>query len=534
MFLTRIVRISGILLLAVNIMLAQDWLAVFGDVSSGNIVALDTQTDLVQSAILASSFQPASFMAITPDAKSAFVALAVGSKILIVDTAGNPIGLGPTISVQNVPVGTAITPNGQTAYVCNLVNGTISVIDVPSQTVTQTISTGLLPGIYGIAITPDATKAYVTNRNNNLVNIIDLPANTVRSSTITVGTAPSQIAVTPNGAFVYVANLGSNNMTIISTQLDSVVGAFSTGTNSGLVAISADGTKVCSIGISDFIIYNILEHNLIHIPITLPSFFGGFALAITPDSKKAYFCYSHLSDLVGVVDLSSHVISSIPLGGYVGQYDSLAITPDQAPTARFTSSVVGNLVTFDASTSSTPTGEIGSYAWDFGDGKLRTIDKPVISHIYKHFSHPYKVTLVVTNSAGTSEKITFTGQTVSNNGGPSARVTHHVGPTIIARPRRFKAAPFVHDNGRKLYLHTRWKKSPTASVARYKIFAYHKHIATVKAKNDFKKVIQLHPHSLHTKHLSKKYRNYLHNKYRIRAITHDNEKSDVNKIDVIQ
>jgi hypothetical protein len=38
----------------------------------------------------------------------------------------------------------------------------------------------------------------------------------------------------------------------------------------------------------------------------------------------------------------------------------------------------------------------------------------------------YKVTLTVTDAAGTSTRRVFTGQTVSRNGGPQAKVVHRI------------------------------------------------------------------------------------------------------------
>ena len=48
-----------------------------------------------------------------------------------------------------------------------------------------------------------------------------------------------------------------------------------------------------------------------------------------------------------------------------------------------------------------------------------TASGPTVAHTYAR-GGSYAVTLTVTDSAGTSINRVFTGQTVSNNGGPSA------------------------------------------------------------------------------------------------------------------
>ena len=67
----------------------------------------------------------------------------------------------------------------------------------------------------------------------------------------------------------------------------------------------------------------------------------------------------------------------------------------------------------------------GQVHWNFGDGNTLETSSPVVTHTYL-FSGIYTVTLTVTNSAGTSTTLTFTGQTVSNNGGPSAQTSQTV------------------------------------------------------------------------------------------------------------
>ena len=112
-------------------------------------------------------------------------------------------------------------------------------------------------------------------------------------------------------------------------------------------------------------------------------------------------------------------VSPLPYG--------VSITPDQAPTAAFTTSINGSTVFFDGSFSSSPVGSIASYAWNFGDGTANTTTIPTISHIYGR-GGSFTASLTVTNTAGTSTTTVFTGQMVTNYGQPRATVTHSVSP----------------------------------------------------------------------------------------------------------
>jgi PKD repeat protein len=105
----------------------------------------------------------------------------------------------------------------------------------------------------------------------------------------------------------------------------------------------------------------------------------------------------------------------------------IAVTPDQGPVAAFTASPAPHAspTKFNAGASHDPDGQIVKYAWSFGDGTRASSATPTISHAYKQ-AGKYHVTLTVTDNAGASTTVVFTGHQVLLNGTPAAGVTHTV------------------------------------------------------------------------------------------------------------
>ena len=100
------------------------------------------------------------------------------------------------------------------------------------------------------------------------------------------------------------------------------------------------------------------------------------------------------------------------------------MTPDQAPVAAFSaiSGAPGAPTVLNASASTASDGVPATYTWAFGDGATASSPGPVILHTFAA-AGSYPVTLTVTDDAGCSTALVFTGQTAYCNGGPSARVT---------------------------------------------------------------------------------------------------------------
>ena len=81
---------------------------------------------------------------------------------------------------------------------------------------------------------------------------------------------------------------------------------------------------------------------------------------------------------------------------------------NQPPVASFTYSpenpIVGEEITFDASSSYDPDGEIVTYSWDFGDGNTIAIEDKVMTHVYAEAGN-YAIMLTVTDDGGLTASI---------------------------------------------------------------------------------------------------------------------------------
>lgn len=154
----------------------------------------------------------------------------------------------------------------------------------------------------------------------------------------------------------------------------------------------------------------------------------------------------------------------------------VAITPDQAPLAKFKPHIAqaGQPSFFDATESTTPSGTIILYSWNFGDSQEQETSEPTVSHIYD-VPGKYSVQLTVTNSAGTStvpfvsvysfENNTLGSYSVTleNNGGATAEQTKEIS-VGVGSPREFQGQ--VRGGANVLT----WKAPLGGGVVSYRIY----------------------------------------------------------------
>ncbi len=384
-------------------------------------------------------------IAITPDGQTAYVAQNATNTIVPVNLTTGAVG--SLIDLAQEPTGIATTPDGRTVYVVTggeqIGGGDVVPIDTATDTAGAPIYAGLVPT--AIAIAPDGQTAYVVNQISDSLTPIDLATDKAESSIFPL-TSPyngdtelAGIAITPDGQTAYVVNdrwLSSTPNEVVPVDL--ATGKAGTPIQLGDPQGTPLNIAIAPNGLSAYVTEIVLEsgHGSAVVPIDLttgvagaPIYLGNqrgktlvvnpWAVAITPDSHTAFVADEGVG-WVTPINLATNSAEPSIRTGY--KSEALAIAPDQAPVAAFSVqvAVAGFQSTFDATTSTSPTSPIATYQWGFGDGTGLTSSAPVVHHIYSH-SGRYFVTLTVTDQAGTSTAQVFTGQTMSNNGGPQAR-----------------------------------------------------------------------------------------------------------------
>lgn len=438
--------------------------------------------------------------AITPDGQKAYVAnsdntvTVINLATLTTTTLSNPaFGF-------NTPQTIAITPDGSKAYVTNFTGNSVTVINTSNDTLNT-----LIPGVFfgiGIAITPDGSTALVATTNS--VTKIDLATNSVSIITSPNFNNTTDIAVKPNGATGYITDLGNNNIVPIDLTTFTLEAPINAHSPTFLIAINPSGTKAYATTLGTTVsVINLTNNTYVNSILGFPSssgvitisnnpfadailgFAGSSGVAFTPSGAKAYVTDIVSSDVYPILVQTN--TPQPPILGFLNPV-FVVVIPDQAPTASFifTTAATGSSTIFDASSSTSPDGFIASYAWDFGDGTTEVTTSPIISHVYTS-SGSFTVILTVTNSQGTSTFQTFTGKTVSNNGGPSAQLSQLL-DIIPSPPTNFieKLIKEEFATHTDYIIRLTWIPSSDPNVIGYKLFRNGVLIATIPASGPFK------------------------------------------------
>jgi len=363
------------------------------------ITPIDTATNTLGTPITGITLLQA--IAITPNGATAYVTRGAFGVTPINLATKTP---GATIPVEQAG-DIAITPNGAMAYVTDAPDSIVTPINLATNTPETPIT---VVGAGAIAITPNRSTAYVTSEGVGVVTPINLATNTPETPIPVAGLPPAAdeplaIAITPNGATAYltsgqVPNFidGPGAVTPINTATNTAGTPIPVGTNPGNIAITPNGLTAY-----------VASFGCVPPPPSLPPNPNPCPM---PDPTD---------DIVTPVNTATNTPGATITVGLVPT--GIAITPDQAPVAHLsvTPSEPGQPTGFEASASTVAFGTIASYAWNFGDGSAATTSTPTTAHTYTT-PGPYTATVTETDSAGTSTIQVFTGQTMSNNGGPSA------------------------------------------------------------------------------------------------------------------
>jgi YVTN family beta-propeller protein len=281
--------------------------------------------------------------------QNAYIPNSEDNTVSVISLASNTVIA--TIPVGTTPQITAVSLDGTTVYIGNTGSNSVSVINTTSNTVTATISLGFSPA--GICVSPNGRKLYVTNQANNSVRVINTLTNSVITN-IPVGDEPKGITITPNGKKIYVTNFVGGTISVIDSTTNAVSAtilyfgfpygicmhpdgtkAYATNTGSGVaqintstdyisytlsvpeytnqVAISASGTRMCSISALNNSA-TIIDPNPIYPLYTANVSNGPSGVDLSPDGSKIYVT-SLFGNFVKVIStLTYETIATIPVG----------------------------------------------------------------------------------------------------------------------------------------------------------------------------------------------------------------------------
>ncbi len=397
-------------------------------------------------------------VAMTPDGKHLYVGGAnggigtVGRFIVAADGSLSAAAGVPTQTGMGPLTGIAVTPDGTRLYVLQTVNNEF----IRGFSVGANGSLSAIPGASaslgnpaGIAVTPDGQRLYVSQNNTDQIRGYTINADGSLAQLVNSpfpleagANFANQIAITPSGTHLYVTgtnaphtisafSIAANGSLSLVTGgpfpagVTSPAGVWITPDGKGLYTASADSANVAAFTLGAGGIPSPLG--------AVASAGAGSGLASTPDSKRLYVApVLPQTNATGYDIGATGALSLIPGGplnaGVDSQYpQSMAITPNQGPTAAFTPNPLpaGFPSVMDGSTSADPDGTVTRFLWDFGDGTTLDDGTATPSHTY---AAPgiYTVTLTVTDSEGCSTAFVFTGQTASCNGGAKATTSHQV------------------------------------------------------------------------------------------------------------
>jgi 6-phosphogluconolactonase (cycloisomerase 2 family) len=351
--------------------------------------------------------------------------------------------------------GLALAPDGSSLFAANQ-SGTVSAYTIADDGTPRPagdpVPTGF-PLPQGLGVSPDGRFLYVGHgepdspgpREPDIIVrfTIGPKANLTRVGR-PVPTNPSgaQIVFTPDGRFAYIA-----------TTFDSVVDGFRVGRDGGLTplprspyasALFAEGAVIAPDGRHLFVAgsgqgethgavaaYTINDDGSLTQAPGSPFRAGAFPVGIdtTPDGR--FLLVSSQNEALRsrlftfAIDEDSHLTPTGPplvTGGTDSMFQSLAVRPDQGPTAALTVRArrIGEATQFDASAASDRDGRVARFDWDFGDGTLLRDGGPTPTHVYAR-AGTFTTTVRVTDDEGCSTRLVFTGTSAHCNGSPRAR-----------------------------------------------------------------------------------------------------------------
>ncbi len=191
----------------------------------GAVYKINAKTFEIEKEIYAEKGSQPHGLRISPDGKTAYIAILIGKELGILDIEKMSLSYLP---LKGAAVQTAVTPDGKYALASVYDAKSLAVYDITSKKL-RYVDLPDAEGPMQIYPTPDSRYVYVADQGyyfnryiGEFVYKIDLKEMKV-AQTIKSGYGPHGVVVSRDGKFVYVTNLLSNNLSVIDADSEKVI-----------------------------------------------------------------------------------------------------------------------------------------------------------------------------------------------------------------------------------------------------------------------------------------------------------------------
>ncbi|HEX8207120.1 MAG TPA: beta-propeller fold lactonase family protein, partial [Solirubrobacteraceae bacterium] len=383
-------------------------------------------------------------VAVSPDGRHAFVVYSDDEELLsYVRSADGSLEPAPGSpgATGGGPYGIAMTPDSRFVYTSNTSDDDVSGFAISSDGSLEELPGSPFPADTnptGLAMSADGTRLYVATLNATVVAYAvgdDGALDELSGSPYPTGEDPYATVLAPDGDHLYVAARGSDNaVNVFAVEADGsltdLASPAATEDNPFGLTITPDGEHVYTgnAGGNSISAFEVEADGTLTELAASPYERAVDINHLTTDAAGRYLYAGNASNdevtafsIAGDGELTE--LADSPFDGAPGDFQAIALSPEQGPAPAFAATGSGQTVDFDASQSRTD--DPFTLRWDFGDG---TTSEGGLETNHRYGAPgTYAVTLTLAESGGPCEVAFLTaGQTPFCNGLPTASVTQDV------------------------------------------------------------------------------------------------------------